>query len=484
MTPLEPADILAIEDDVDAQANLRDILELDNHRVIPALSAAEALDRDDWGRYAAILLDRRLPDASAEELLPQLRQLAPEAAIIVVTGYHDLRGAIDALRAGANDYILKPLDAEDLRRSLGRALELRSLRQAKARDEANFRRLVESAECLIVIGRPDRTIAYFSPFAEQLTGYPAEEMFGRDLCELLSFGEDRTRLDEGIRQILSGGSLRGLEGSIRCRNGTSRRVLWNAQHLDDYDGAPAILGVGHDITGLKQAQERALQAERLAAIGQMVTGLAHESRNALQRSQACLEMLALRVSDQPEAIDLIRRIQGAQDHLHHLYEDVRSYAAPIRLELGCYDLPPIWREAWSYLEAARRGRDASLQEDCEANPGTFRVDPFRLVQVFRNILDNALAAGPDPVEIRIRCEPTRLEGRPAVLVSVLDNGPGLDPEQRQGLFEPFFTTKTKGTGLGMAIARRIVEAHGGRIAVGDRSGPGTEIVLTLPREPT
>ena len=111
-----------------------------------------------------------------------------------------------------------------------------------------------------------------------------------------------------------------------------------------------------------------------------------------------------------------------------------------------------------------------------------QVDPFRLEQVFRNILENSLAACPDPVRIVVRCEATEIDGHPAVRVSVRDNGPGLGPEQRQRIFDPFFTTKTKGTGLGMAIAERIVEAHGGRIAVGDGPGRGAEILLTLPRE--
>src|SRR5262249_49223994 len=109
------------------------------------------------------------------------------------------------------------------------------------------------------------------------------------------------------------------------------------------------------------------------------------------------------------------------------------------------------------------------------------VDPFRLEQVFRNIFENALAACKDPVEIDIRCCEASLLGRPAVLVAVCDNGPGLTAEQRQRLFEPFFTTKTKGTGLGMAIARRIIEAHGGEITAGADAGRGAEIRITLPR---
>ena len=347
--------VLVVDDDADTRSNLCDILELDDFQVETAGSAAEILRRDSWDRISFILLDRRLPDGNAEQLLPRLRQLAPEASILIVTGYADLEDAIVALRQGAADYILKPINADALRASLAR------------------------------------------------------------------------------------------------------------------------------ITALKQAQERTLQAERLAAIGQMVAGLAHESGNALARSQACLEMLAMEVEDRPEALNLIGRIQKAQNHLQQLYGEVRNYAAPLKLERQIQSLRSIWRQAWANLAEQQHGRTASLQEKCEGVNLHCLVDAFRLEQVFRNILENALAACTDPVEITVICSAAQLEEQPALRIAVRDNGPGLNPEQRQRIFEPFFTTKTKGTGLGMAIAKRIVEAHGGQISVGMLPGPGAEIQLLLPR---
>src|SRR4029077_3470453 len=133
------------------------------------------------------------------------------------------------------------------------------------------------------------------------------------------------------------------------------------------------------------------------------------------------------------------------------------------------------------LALAREGRDAQLAEECANVDLRCRVDAFRLDQVFRNVLENALIACPDPVRIAVRGTDTTLAGRPAVRLSVQDNGPGLSPEQQQRIFEPFFTTRTKGTGLGMAIARRIIEAHDGQIGVGPATGGGAEIVITLPR---
>jgi C4-dicarboxylate-specific signal transduction histidine kinase len=355
--------ILVVDDDADTQANLRDILELDDYEVATAGSAAAALASNDWEHIGAIILDRLLPDGTAEELLPRLKELAPHADVLIVTGHSDLQGAIAALRQGAADYILKPISPDALRASLARLAE-------------------------------------------------------------------RQRLQ---RQ-------------------------------------------------LKHAQEQALQSARLAAIGQMMTGLAHESGNALARSQACLEMLALEVQDRPDALDLIQRIQKAQDHLRQLYEEVRGYAAPLRLEREVWDVSGVWRQAWTNLAVQRQGRDAELAEVTAGVDLHCPVDHFRLEQVFRNMFENSLAACRGPVRITIVAACAELGGRPALQIAVRDNGPGLTAEQRQRIFDPFFTTKTKGTGLGMAIAKRIIDAHGGVIAVGNGTAPGAEILITLSRD--
>ena len=355
--------VLVIDDDEDTQENLRDILELDDYVVTTASTVAEALNRDNWQTFSAILLDRRLPDGSAEELLPRLTQLAPKAAIIIVTGHADLDGAINAMRHGAFDYITKPINA-DLIRS-----RLHNVAQRK-RAEAEIARL----------------------------------------------------------------------------------------------------------------NEQALQNERLAAIGQMMTGLAHESGNALARSQACLEMLTFEVENQPKALNLITRIQQAQDHLKQLYEEVRNYAAPLKLQVEPWNLASIWRQAWENLQVMREDKKATLVEEFVGVDLRCHVDQFRLGQVYRNVFENSLAACAEPVEVKIVCVFGQLGAKRALRISIQDNGPGLNDEQRQRIFDPFFTTKTKGTGLGMAIAKRIVEAHGGQIAVGSGSPRGAEILITLPVE--
>lgn len=362
---------------------------------------------------------------------------------------------------------------------------------AKARSEAAFRTLVEAAPCLILLMRPDRTLLYFNRFAEEVTGYSASEVLGRDYVTTFLPSDHQQDITEHLRRLPAGHAVRAMEFPLLCRDGSRRWVLWNAESLSEPlldqttsvmepGTGPTLLVIGQDITALKHSQERTLQAERLAAIGQMMTGLAHESGNALARSQACLEMLSLEVQDRPEALELLSRIQKAQNHLQQLYDEVRNYAAPLKLEREFWSVQAVWRQAWANLAVRREGRQTLLKEKTREVDVNSWIDPFRMEQVFRNIFENALAACTDPVEIEISCCEGRLEGKPALHVIVRDNGPGLTPEVRRRLFEPFFTTKTKGTGLGMAIARRIVEAHGGQIHA--ETGPGAVLHILLPRE--
>ncbi len=348
------------------------------------------------------------------------------------------------------------------------------------RGEIKFRRLVEAAACMVVILRGDDTIAYFSPYSEGLTGYSASEVMGKPFIPQFVPGWARADAAQALSATLAGQPTMYHETPILRRDGEQRWLVWNAQRLEDFDGGAAVLAVGQDFTERREAQERLLRAERLAGIGQMVTGIAHESRNALQRIQSCTEMLELEIEDNEEAMRLVRRSQEAQDNLLRLFDEVRGFVAPIQLERAVCPLDHIWREAWQLLETARRGRDATLVEHTKNIDLETNIDRFRMVQVSRNLLENSLAACSDPAVIRIDCCDVQLDGRPAIEMSLADNGPGLSREARKNVFEPFFTTKTKGTGLGMAIARRIVDAHGGKIAVGD-SSEGAEFVITLPR---
>lgn len=603
-----PARILIVEDEPDTRANLCDLLELFGFDPFAVGSGAEALAHEQLSTAEVIVLDRKLPDLLADDLLPILRERLPETDVIVATAHADLDGTIAALRQGAADYLIKPINPDALRLSIERCLEQKRLRREAEQSQAAFQHLVESAACVIVLARPDRTIAWVNPFAEQFTGHSAEELSGSDCLDTFLPPSDRRRYELLFQWVDRGRSVDEFELSIECHPGQHRWLICNTRRLDDYHGSPAILIVGHDITARrdaeqqlrlldtaitdleegvlisqvgetwfdsqivfanqalstitgytleelvgctcqifegtstdrrvvedfdrhvsagdavtreiviqtrdnsqtlielhlspvndadgarthtvatlrdiserKLAEERALRAERLTAIGTAMTGLAHESRNALQRSQASLDMLSAIVGNEnPDTGKLIQRIQTAQDDLHRLYEDVREYARPIRVQKTPNRVDELLHQAWDELIVKREGRDTKLTEKSQTDNLVCPVEPFLIRQMFRNILDNALAACTDPVCITVTWQDVTLGSQPALQVSLHDNGPGLEPKSHQKLFEEFFTTKTHGTGLGLAIVKRLTDAHSGTLTIGESSN-GLELVITLPR---
>ena len=521
--------VLVIEDDADTRANLRDLLELDGVRVATAASVAEAFADRDWKEVAAVILDRKLPDGAAEEVLPRLKQVAPLAAVLVVTGFADLDGVIAALREGADEYLIKPVHPDRLRASLRRVIKLK-LAEAELRDRARQQEIVAQLGQLALQGAPLKNLmeqvvqwvaetlqtdfAQFlelaadgrvlipraargipaewlhepcdcltdnSPYARALTtGKP--EIIQRSEEPLPPSAEKENRLEKlGARSGIAV-VVHGEHGAIGLLAAHSRkRRNFSPADLDFVQSAANVVGAAIE---RKRAEEKSLRSERLAAIGQVVTGLAHESRNALQRSLACLEMLAMEIEDRPEALDLLRRTQRAQDHLHKLFEEVRNYAAPIKLDRSECRIAEVSHEAWQLLSHQIANRKCELRETLRTQELLVSVDHFRLIQVFRNLLENSLAACTDPVIIELECADSTLRGALALQISLHDNGPGLSAEQKKRVFDPFYTTKTQGTGLGMAIAHRIVEAHGGTLRVGEGRHPGAEFVLTLPRSRT
>jgi PAS domain S-box-containing protein len=410
-----------------------------------------------------------------------------------------LRGRIvDLLRAdwdGPSDELL------DLVASLNKLLDLdlaiieeayegEHVRHQKVAERARMRNMLhqekelteglwEHAQAIILVLDMNGCIVRYNPYMEELTSIPHREVRGLNWFDRFLPPRERERMRDVFDETLSADVSVSIS-SLLTESGRERRISWSNKSLKNMSGRPiAVLSIGQDITELNQAQQRALQAERLAGIGQMSTGLAHESRNALQRIQACAEMLELEVEGNGAALDLVRRIKLAQDHMHRLFEEVRGYAAPVSLDRTRCQLRSVWREAWELLLPQWEGRIAELDDDPGKGDLNLFGDHFRLVQVFRILFENSLAACQDPVRIAIACRAARIGHKAALRISVHDNGPGLTSEQRQRIFEPFYTTKTKGTGLGMAIAHRIVEAHGGLIAVGDGT-PGAEIVIQLP----
>lgn len=350
---------------------------------------------------------------------------------------------------------------------------------------ARCRAVLNTAVDSIITINVDGIITSVNPATERMFGYEEEELLGRNISMLMPEPFSGQH-DSYIKRYLDTGNatIIGIGRQITAmKKGGAEFPIHLAISEFNVRKTRFFTGIVRDLTDLEQVQRQLLQSERLAAIGQMVTGLAHESRNALQRAQACLDMLALDLQERPEQLDLAKRTRNALQDLHRLYEEVRSYAAPIHLEYRECELSSIWQKEWDNLATVRKDKRIQLQEVGSREPVRCETDIHRMEQVFRNIFENAIHACGDSGTVTVRCLTETLNGQPALRVVITDDGPGMKPDTIRKIFEPFFTTKQKGTGLGMAIVHRIMTALGGMITAGAAPAGGAEISLLFPTRP-
>ncbi len=356
---------------------------------------------------------------------------------------------------------------------LANAVHRKRIEKQRAESENQLRRLVERlpAGAVYVI----QGTLHVNQAVEAMTGCSRDQLrqledWNRLVLEQ-TVGEDPQELP-GVHH-----EGRIVQSQLRIRHLDGRdRLLSQVKFQSGTDEIWLL----HDVTQEAEYHRRQLQSERLAAIGQMITGLAHESRNALQRMQACTEMLELEVEGNTQALSLITRLQQAQDDLQLLFDEVRNYASPLKLEPAPVKLSDLIRQAWDQLEPSRKQRKGGLQFLGDSAEVELFVDRFRMVQVFRNFFENSLAACSDPCEISLEVRVFPRESGRQLELTLRDNGPGLAASVAAKVFEPFFTTKPKGSGLGMAIASRIITAHHGDVLAFSHPGRGAEFRIILP----
>ncbi|HEX8823914.1 MAG TPA: ATP-binding protein [Archangium sp.] len=354
-----------------------------------------------------------------------------------------------------------------------------------------FRLLVDTVEdaAVFMLG-PDGRVVCWNTGGERVTGYCATEALGKHLSHVyleedLASGLPQRVLDEAEQQ----GQAR-TEG-WRVRKDGSRfysRTLYTA--LWHPDGRlRGFAGVTRDITArretearLREAQEALRRNELLSRMGALVAGVAHEVRNPLFGISATLEAFDARFGHSPEHAPYVSMLRREVSRLHQLMHGLLTYGRPPSTELHPCTLSSVLHESVDLTAALARERE--VQVEVRAEPGLPRVpmDPSRLVQVFQNLLANALQHSPRGTTVRLTARGLADEAGPRVECLVMDQGPGFSPEELPRVFEPFFSHRAGGVGLGLAIVQRIVEEHHGSVSVGNGPEGGAEVRVFLPAE--
>lgn len=313
----------------------------------------------------------------------------------------------------------------------------------------------------------------------RLFGRSEPEMIGRDFSILIrdtQYGERRRII---ARATYRTGNWRGEVEIVRKDGTTSPSLLSTAKIIDDKGKPIGFVCSFKDLAETKAMQDRMAQSEKLASLGQMAAGVAHEIRNPLGSIKMNLRFLRKRARA-AESLEEIEQIRDAVGSMEVIVNELLDYTRDIALQLDEYDVARIARSVVDALRDECRGRGVEVTVEEGSAPATAMVDGIRIKQVVTNIVKNAVEASPgDGGRVSIRVA----GGDGAVRLEIRDNGPGMESREVDKVFLPFYTTKAQGVGLGMSIVKRLVELHGGEIGIRSSPGEGTVVSVTLPRSP-
>jgi two-component system sensor histidine kinase PilS (NtrC family) len=265
----------------------------------------------------------------------------------------------------------------------------------------------------------------------------------------------------------------------RRADGTEFPMGYTLSALLDANGQRSgLLLAFQDLTEIRTLRDRAEQAQRLAVLGQLATGLAHEIRNPLSSISGSVEMVRDGNTLSPEDRRLLGIVISEVERLNSLVTTMLQVGRPSQIETKPLDLRWIASEVVAVARGeATASNGLQIHEIAPGEPIIVAVDPDRMRQVVWNLVKNAVQVSPrrGKVEVRTGCDQT---GR--AFLEVADEGPGIGAAHRERLFDMFYSGRTHGVGLGLALVKQIVDQHGGRIEIIDRDGPGTCFRVTLP----
>jgi PAS domain S-box-containing protein len=310
----------------------------------------------------------------------------------------------------------------------------------------------------------------------RLLGRPREAILGCTVDDLALGAEAQSRLSD-IRESLARGDVWGGEVPVVRPDGERCWLHCTVVPLLDSEGQPShYLAMLQDVTERRVISERLVEQEGLARLGAMAAVVAHEVRNPLAAARGALDVIGSRIPS-PGDRRILADVSERLSKLNDLVTDILLYARPRPPALAETGLAELVDAAVRDMKRDPWGEALDYQFVGPDHPLRLSLDTGAIQRVVLNLLRNAAQA----MEGRGRIEIVVEEDAQWCRVRVRDHGPGIPEDQREKIFEPFYTTRHKGSGLGLATARRTVQLHRGRLWLAPAPGGGTEAVVELPK---
>jgi PAS domain S-box-containing protein len=508
-TTEDRARILLIEDNPADADLIREFVDADgqghNFDISHVVRLDDALARLRAQRFDVILTDFNLPDAAGMSLLEELRKEAPDTPIVVITGTsQDLGLALDALRHGAQDYLIKGAGTHSIHRSLRYAIERKQMEDALTRSETQLRRqnallqamLDHMADGIVVADRSGKFLV-FNPAAQRIYGLGMTDSAPEQWSERYGILHADTSAPVAPEQLPLVRAIRGeasdnVELRVR-RPDLPKDVYLQATGRPLCDSNAEVYGgmvVLHDITAHKEAED--ILKQKNEAKDQILSHVSHELRTPLTAAYQFIEILKrglagdLQPQQREYVEDIERNLKQLRKMIGDLLESGRAESGKLTLEIQRLVLQDAAADVVRTLQSSASEKGISLRADVPGDLPPVEADPARVRQVLVNLVDNAQKFTPPGGSIRISARV--VEHDPDVVrVSVTDTGRGIAASEHERIFSRLAQVNDtseesrKGLGLGLFICREIVRLHGGDIGVESELGAGATFYFTLSR---
>lgn len=450
------------------------------------------------GGWDLILTDFKLPSFDGLTVLELTRAQLPHIPFIFVSGTIGEAAAIETLKKGATDYVLKghlTRLVPSINRALREAEEHRLLRQAEQhlRDsEERFRSIVETSAEWIWAHDIEGNWTYCNPAVKEVLGYSPVEMLGRHWREFMVEDHVEERRRELAQCIKQKRGWRNATLRWKRKDGTLRILECNANPILDAEGRlTGFRGSQWDVTEKRKLEERLLRAQRLESIGTLASGVSHDLNNVFGPMMMSLEVFRKRLKDEGSQ-RLLDSLQVAVRRGADLVKQIMSFVRGMEGKQALIQLNHVARE----VEKIAKDTFPStirIKRNLATDLWTIRADATQMHQILMNLCVNARDAMPDGGDLSLTAENHPIddgnkEQYPEagvgdyVCISVSDTGTGMSADVVARIFEPFFTTKEegKGTGLGLYTVSNIVKNHAGFCRVSSEKGKGSCFRIHLP----
>jgi len=442
-------------------------------------------------------LDKARRDASTtvghriEEVFPQVlldyTRLPQKVQDIFRTG-QPMEGGKVAYRAPGLPtrtyyYRLIPLKTEDAVENVMLLMdditEREQLGEEVRRAERHLASVVECANDLVVSMDPQGCIVTWNQAAERTSGLKAGEAPGRSLLSLCTENQ-RPAMAEVLQRLAHGEIVKQAEVNMLTGNGREVPIAWNCSPMkNDAGELVGVVAVGRDLTERRQLEAQLIQSAKIASLGVMAGGIAHELRNPLAVVSASAQLLLERPHDEQLQAECAEKIYAAAQRASLIIEHLLKFARPQKERMREVDLHRVLQDTITLLNHQMKLQKISFREEFQPDLAMVNGNPDLLQQVFTNLILNARNAMPQGGVLTVA---TRTPEAGQVEIRFRDTGSGIPPENLPRIFDPFFTTMPvgKGTGLGLSISYSIVQQHQGTIKVESQVNQGTTVAVRLP----